>query len=89
MISKICDVWYNIKYIFEFTWLGFYIYFWNIKVKCTHTDASLQAEEWIIRNVWNSMEYLMVKISIAKSFESLNASISGVGKNVSDKGLSW
>ena len=36
MISKFFYVWYNIEYIFEFTWVEFYIYFWNIKVKYIH-----------------------------------------------------
>ena len=67
MISKFCDVWYNIKYIFEFTWIGFYIYFWNIKVKCIHhTNVSFQAGDWIIINVLSLMGYLMIKFSIVK-----------------------
>ena len=89
MISRCFYVWYNIGYIFEFTWIGFYIYFWNIKVKCIHrTNVSFQAEDWIMINVLSLMGYLMIKISIVKPLKSLNASISGVRKNVSDNILS-
>ena len=44
IISKFAHVWYNIEYIFEFTWIDFYIYFWNIKVEYMHrTNVSFQA----------------------------------------------
>ena len=67
MMSKFLDVWYNIEYIFEFTWIDFCIYFWNIKVEYMyHTNVSFQAGDWIIINVLSLTGYLMIKFSIVK-----------------------